>query len=119
MHALKQPEAGDRPAASEAGDEQRSAVRRPVPEYLTIATVLAPWVCWAANVLTAPGVDQAAVSVSAIPGVEARNGGSMSAGGVGVWLGDGVSVRVGVRVAVGCGVGVAVSAGMTASATGL
>jgi 16S rRNA processing protein RimM len=43
MHALKQPEAGDRPAASETGDEQCSAVRRPVPEYLTIATVLAPW----------------------------------------------------------------------------
>ena len=43
MDSHNQPDAGDRPAASETGEEQRSAVRRPVPEYLTIATVLAPW----------------------------------------------------------------------------
>lgn len=59
-------------------------------------------VCWATSVSWAPGVENAAVNVAAIPGVEVRNEGIVACGGVGVSLGAGVSVIV--SVAVGSGV---------------
>jgi len=37
------PDVGDRCSACRQGDTRDSAVRRRIPEYLTIATVLAPW----------------------------------------------------------------------------
>ncbi len=43
MHSQSSPDARDCRAVSQQDGRQDSAVRRRVPEYLTIATVLAPW----------------------------------------------------------------------------
>jgi hypothetical protein len=59
-------------------------------------------VCWAANVLWAPGVEYTAVKVAPIPGVKVRNDGIVAAGWVAVSLGEGVIVAV--SVAAGNGV---------------